>query len=281
VFRQRGSVSLVLRVIPFNVPSLDDLGVPPVLKNISLSPRGLILVTGATGTGKSSTLAAMVNHINERRECHIITIEDPIEFLHRDKKSSINQREIGVDTGNFNDAFKSALRQDPDIILVGELRDQESMTIAMRAAETGHLVMSTLHTTDAKETIGRFIDAFPPHQHRQIRVQLAANLRAVTSQRLLQRADGRGLVLAAEVMVVNAAIKEYIAEEGKLNEILKNIENGRETYGMQSFDQVLIDLVKNGMVTPEEAIKNATSPNDFKLHLNFAETGEKPQVVEM
>ncbi|MBD3390374.1 MAG: PilT/PilU family type 4a pilus ATPase [Chitinivibrionales bacterium] len=269
VFRQRGSVSLVLRVIPFNVPTLDDLMVPSVAKQIALSPRGLILVTGATGTGKSSTLAGMINHINDHRESHVITIEDPIEFLHRDRKSSINQREIGVDTDNFNDAFRAALRQDPDVVLVGELRDLETMTIALRAAETGHLVLSTLHTTDAKESIGRFIDAFPPHQHRQIRIQLAANLRAVISQRLLKRADGAGLVLAAEVMVVNAAIREYMADEGKLSEILKNIEKGRDTYGMQTFDQALFDLLQQGYVTADEAVKHATSPNDFKLKLSF------------
>jgi len=282
VFRQRGTISLVLRVIPFNVPTIDELGVPPVVKQLALAPRGLILVTGATGTGKSSTLAGMINHVNEHRECHVITIEDPIEFLHRDKKASINQREVGVDTNNFNDAFRAALRQDPDIILVGELRDLETMTIALRAAETGHLVMSTLHTTDAKETIGRFIDTFPPHQHRQVRMQLAANLRAVVSQRLLRRADGRGLVLAAEIMVVNAAIREYIADESKFAEIQAHIEKGREAYGMQTFDQALFDLFKRGVVSAEEAIRNATSPNDFRLRLNFEQQGSVvPQGIEI
>jgi twitching motility protein PilT len=192
----------------------------------------------------------------------------------------VNQREIGVDTDNFNDAFRAALRQDPDIILVGELRDLETMTIALRASETGHLVLSTLHTTDAKETIGRFIDSFPPHQHRQVRVQLAANLRAVVSQRLLKRYDRRGLVLAAEIMVVNAAIREYIADESKFNEIVPNIEKGRETYGMQTFDQALYELLGQGLITADEAIRNATSPNDFRLRLDFSHqpAAGEPQV---
>lgn len=272
VFKQRGSISLVLRVIPFEVPALDFLKVPPVVKEIALLKRGLILVTGVTGSGKSSTLAGMISHINNCKECHIITIEDPIEFLHTDAKASINQREIGVDSGSFAMAFRAALRQDPDIILVGELRDLETMEIALRAAETGHLVLATVHTTDAKETIGRFIDSFPPYQQKQIRLQLAANLRAVISQRLLERMDGQGRILAAEIMIVNAAIRDFIVEQGKTGEIIKNIEKGKDQYGMQSFDQAILELFKQGLITRDEAIRNATSPNDLKLKLNLTTT---------
>jgi twitching motility protein PilT len=269
VFRQRGSVSIVMRIIPFTVPTLEALNVPPVAGEIALSRRGMVLVTGVTGSGKSSTLAAMVNHINEHRAGHIITIEDPIEFLHADKRSAINQREIGADTGSFTAAFRAALRQDPDVILLGELRDAEAMEIALRAAETGHLVISTVHTTDAKETIGRIIDMFPPHAQHQMRLQLAANLRAVISQRLLERADGKGRVLAAEVLVVTASIREFIIQPDTMSSIVENMAKGREQFGMQTFDQAIMDLLKAGAVTEEEAIRNATSPNDFKLKLNL------------
>lgn len=269
VFWQRSTISIVMRIIPFSIPTLDDLHVPTVVKDVAMSTRGLILVTGITGSGKSSTLAGMINHINLNKRCHIITIEDPIEFLHRDIKASVNQREVGVDTGNFLNAFRSALRQDPDIILVGELRDLETMEIALRAAETGHLVLSTLHTTDAKETIGRFIDVFPPHQQRQVRLQLAANLRAVISQRLLERADGGGRTLASEIMVVNAAIRELIVEPEKTHEVVSNMEEGKDQYGMRTFDQSLLELLDNESITVEEAIRNATSPNDFKLKLRL------------
>lgn len=269
VFRQRGTISLAMRIIPFEVPTIDELGVPPVAKKLALSSRGLILVTGVTGSGKSSTLAGMIDHINENKHCHVITIEDPIEFLHHDKKAAINQREVGIDTKGFNTAFRAALRQDPDVILVGELRDLETMETALRAAETGHLVMSTLHTTDAKETIGRFIDSFPPYQQVQIRIQLAANLRAVISQRLLERADKKGRVLAAETMVVNAAIREYILDPDKIGEIIKNMEKGKDTYGMQTFDQSLLELLHSGVISEEEAIRHATSPNDFRLKISL------------
>lgn len=268
-FRQRGSVSVVMRVIPYLIPDLDSLRVPPVVKSISLSERGLILVTGVTGSGKSSTLAGMIDYINENCESHIITIEDPLEFLHKDKRSSINQREVGVDTENFVVAFRQALRQDPDVILVGELRDLETMTIALSAAETGHLVLSTVHTTDAKETIGRFIDSFPPHQQEQIRLQLAANLRAVISQRLIERADRKGRILAAEIMVVNAAIRGYIIDSEKSEDIIKNMEKGRDQYGMQTFDQSLLELLEQGLITVDEALKNATSPNDLRLKIDI------------
>ncbi|MBN1129263.1 MAG: PilT/PilU family type 4a pilus ATPase, partial [Chitinispirillaceae bacterium] len=265
VFKQRGSVSIIMRIIPFSIPSLDELGVPPVVKKIALSNRGLVLVTGISGSGKSSTLAGMIAHINNNWACHVVTIEDPIEFLHQDNLASIEQREVGADTLDFHCALRSALRQDPDVILVGELRDAESMEIALRAAETGHLVMSTVHTTDAKETIGRFIDTFPAQQQQQVRIQLAFNLKAVISQRLLERADNKGLVLAAEVMMVTAAIRGYILESDKLGEIVTNISRGREQYGMQTFDQAIMDLYSKNLITVDEALANATSPNDMRL----------------
>ncbi len=269
VFRQRGTVSIVMRIIPFEIPTLEGLGIPPVVKEVALLDHGLVLVTGAAGTGKSSTLAGIVNQINESRSAHIITIEDPIEFLHRDRMSAINQREIGVDTHSFSAAFRAALRQDPDVILVGELRDTLTMSIALRAAETGHLVLSTLHTVDAKDTIARLIDSFQPHQQVQIRIQIAACLRAVISQRLLERADGRGRVLAAEVMLVNAAIRGHILSPYNADQIQENIAKGRDQYGMQTFDQALADLVHGEKVTVEEALRNATSPNDLRLKLSL------------
>lgn len=272
IYRQRGLISIAMRFIPFKIPTMEELGVPPIVKDIAMFNRGLVLVTGMSGSGKSSTLAAMIDHINGNWPCHIITIEDPIEFLHEDRVAVINQREVGIDTMDFHHALRSALRQDPDVILVGELRDGESMEIALRAAETGHLVMGTLHTTDAKETIGRFIDTFPSHQQRQIRIQLAFNLRAVISQRLLERVDQKGLALAAEVMIINAAIRGYILESDKLGEILENIQKGKEQYGMQSFDQSIIDLFRKGLISLDEALKNATSPTDMKLKLRLQES---------
>ena len=280
VFRQRGSISIIMRIIPYKIPTLDELGVPPAVKKIALSNRGLVLVTGISGSGKSSTLAGMIDHINQNWACHVVTIEDPIEFLHIDNKASIEQREVGADTNDFHSALRSALRQDPDVILVGELRDTESMEIALRAAETGHLVMSTVHTTDAKETIGRFIDAFPAQQQRQVRIQLAFNLRAVISQRLLERADNQGLVLASEIMIVNAAIRGYIIEENRLSEIVDNITKGREQYGMQSFDQAIMDLYSRNLISVDEALANATSPNDMRLKLRLQDNiAITPQVI--
>jgi twitching motility protein PilT len=219
----------------------------------------------------------MIDHINRNCPWHIITIEDPIEFLHDDNRAVINQREVGMDTLDFHHALRSALRQDPDVILVGELRDAESMEIALRAAETGHLVMSTLHTTDAKETIGRFIDTFPSHQQRQVRIQLAYNLRAVVSQRLLERADRNGLVLAAEIMVINAAIRGYILDAEKISDILENIAKGKDQYGMQTFDQAIIDLYSRQLITIDEALQNATSPTDMQLKLQLKENTLKLQ----
>jgi len=268
LFYQRGSIAMVMRAITYSIPSIDDLGAPAVLKDIAMSPRGLVLVTGVTGSGKSSTLAAMIDHINANCQDHVITIEDPIEFIHRDKKSSVNQREIGIDTKDYPTAFRAALRQDPDTILVGELRDQKSMQTALQAAETGHLVFSTVHTTDAKETIGRFIDEFPPHQQAQIRMQFATNIRAIISQRLLHRADGNGRVLACEVLVATAAIRAAIIDPAKERDIIGLIEHG-DQHGMHSFDQDLLRLLKEGKITKEEAISNATSPNDFQVKLSL------------
>ena len=268
LFQQRGSVAVVMRIIPYNVPTLAELGTPKVIADIAMAQRGLVLVTGATGTGKSSTLAGMIDHINEHSQDHIITIEDPIEFLHHDKRSSVDQREVGVDTRDFATAFRAALRQDPDTILVGELRDTETMSIALQAAETGHLVFSTVHTTDAKETVGRLIDAFPPYQQGQIRLQLAASLRAVISQRLPRRADGNGRVLACEVLVVTAAIRAALLEAGREKEMVALMEKGA-SHGMQTFDQSLMNLLQAKLITQDEAIANATSPNDFAVKLSL------------
>ena len=278
--RQRGSVSLILRYIPNKIPTFTELGLPPVTEKLLDTPRGLILVTGVTGSGKSSTLAAMVDAINERYPMHIVTIEDPIEFLHKDKRCSINQREIGIDTNNFSAAFISSLRQDPDVIMVGELRDTTTMETALRAAETGHLVLGTLHTSDAKETINRIIDFFPPHQQKQIRIQLAINLNAVISQRLITRMDGKGRVLACEIMVVNAAIRDYILDPDKIGEIKVNMAKGRDQYGSQTFDQALLDLLRKGLITESEALMNATSANDLKLKItmNTSESGSDADI---
>jgi twitching motility protein PilT len=269
IFRQRGTVSIILRTIPFEVPTLESQGLPKIVEDIALMERGLILVTGAAGTGKSSTLAAIVNHINENKRCHIITIEDPIEYLFKDKHSSINQREVGIDTDNFVTAFKAALRQDPDIILVGEMRDMESMEIALKAAETGHLVLSTLHTTDAKDTVARLVDSFPPHQQQQIKLQVASNLNAVISQRLLDKSDGIGRVVAVEVLIVNAAIRGHILAPYQSDKIQEQMEKGKQQYGMQTFDMAILDLLKAGKITVQEALRNATSPNDLKLKMSL------------
>ncbi|MDX2011309.1 MAG: type IV pilus twitching motility protein PilT [Myxococcaceae bacterium] len=265
VFQQRGTIGAVLRVIPFKIMSVKELMLPPALEKISLEERGLILVTGTTGSGKSTTLAAMIDHINTMETNHIITVEDPIEFLIRDKRSIVNQREIGVDTLSFSQALKSALRQDPDVILVGEMRDIETIETALLAAETGHLVMSTLHTLDATETINRIISAFPPHQQKQIRIQLGSVLRAVVSQRLVPRADGKGRVAAVEIMKSTARIKELIEDKDRTKEIPDAIAQGNVAYGMQTFDQSLMMLVRQGLITYQEALRQASNPDDFAL----------------
>jgi len=268
VFQQRGTVGTVLRVIPFKVQSIRDLLLPPILEKIALEERGLVLVTGTTGSGKSTTLAAMIDHINATETNHIMTVEDPIEFLIRDKRSIINQREVGVDTVSFSQALKSALRQDPDVILVGEMRDLETIETALAAAETGHLVMSTLHTLDATETINRIISAFPPYQQKQVRLQLASVLKAVISQRLVSRADGKGRVASVEILKATARVKELIEDKDRTKEIPDAIAQGHQTYGMQSFDQSLMSLVKNGIIAYEEAHRQASNPDDFALRFS-------------
>ncbi|MFL6207838.1 MAG: type IV pilus twitching motility protein PilT [Pyrinomonadaceae bacterium] len=267
VFQQRGSVSIVLRVIPDRVKTLTDLGMPPLVERIADEQRGLILVTGATGSGKSSTLAAMIDHINATRGGHIITIEDPIEFLHRDRKSFITQREVDVDTRSFAEALRGALRQDPDVILVGEMRDHETIETALTAAETGHLVLSTLHTLDATETIVRIVSSFPPHQQKSVRLQLAGILRAVISMRLVRSQHGTGRVPAAEIMVSTALIREYISHEEKTPLIRDAIAAGTSQYGMQTFDQSLFNLHQSGLITMEEALRGASNPDEFRMRV--------------
>ena len=265
IFAQRGAVSMVFRFIPFDIKNLDDLILPPVIKKIIAEKRGLVLVTGATGSGKSTTLAAMIDYINNHSTTHIVTIEDPIEFLHRDRRSIINQREVGTDTDNYANALRSALRQDPDVILLGEMRDIETMEIAMHAAETGHLVFSTLHTIDAGESINRIVGSFPPHHQRQIRAQLSATLKAVISQRLIPRIDGKGRVPAVEVMISTARVRELINDANRTNLLAESIQQGYISYGMQSFDQSLMSLVKRNLVSYEEAVAQSSNPDDFKL----------------
>jgi twitching motility protein PilT len=265
VFSQRNSVSAVFRAIPYKIATLDELLMPPVLKKIAMEQRGLVLVTGATGSGKSTTLAAMIDYLNSNRTAHIVTIEDPIEYLHRDRKCIINQREVGFDTAGFAPALKSSLRQDPDIILVGEMRDIETAETALAAAETGHLVLSTLHTIDAPETITRIVSMFPPHQHRNIRLQLAGVIKGVISQRLIPRAGGKGRVAAVEVMVSTARVRDMIDDQEKTVHLKDAIAQGFTTYGMQSFDQALMTLVKNQAITYEEALRQSSNPDDFKL----------------
>ena len=265
VFQQRGTVGIVFRVIPFGVKTMEQLHLPKVIEKIAMEHRGLILVTGTTGSGKSTTLASMIDHINSNRTCHIMTIEDPIEFLIRDRRSIVNQREIGVDTQTFSNALRAALRQDPDVILVGEMRDFETIETAITAAETGHLVMSTLHTLDATETINRIISVFPPYQQKQVRLQLASILKAVISQRLVPRADGKGRVPALEVMIASARIKECISDKDRTKEIHDAIAKGFTSYGMQTFDQSLMAHVKGGLVTYDEALKHVSNRDDFAL----------------
>jgi len=265
VFMQRGTVGIVFRVIPFGVKTIDHLVLPKVVERVAMEPRGLILVTGTTGSGKSTTLAAMIDHINTNRTCHIMTIEDPIEFLIRDKRSIVNQREIGVDTNTFASALRAALRQDPDVILIGEMRDYETIETALTAAETGHLVMSTLHTVDATETITRIVSAFPPHQQAQVRLQLARIVKGIISQRLVPRADGKGRVPAVEVLVSTSRIRELIADKERVNEVREAVAGGYTSYGMQTFDQSLMAHVKRGLVSYEEALRHVANPDDFAL----------------
>ena len=265
MFQQRGSVGMVMRLIPPEVPPFERLNLPQAVLDLANSHRGIVLVTGATGSGKSTTLAAMIDYLNAQHPYHIVTIEDPIEYTFRDKRSVLNQREIGFDTMSFARALRAALRQDPDVILVGEMRDFETAQIAMTAAETGHLVLSTLHTVDATETISRIVSMFPTHQQQQARLTLASVLRGVISQRLLPRADGKGMVPALEVMVNTERVREMIEDPLRTREIKDAIAEGLHPYGMISFDQSLASLVKQRFVTYEEAVKHASSPSDFAL----------------
>jgi twitching motility protein PilT len=271
-FQQRGTIGMIFRVIPIKVATIDELALPKVLKKIAAEERGMVLVTGTTGSGKSTTLAAMIDEINSTRTSHVMTIEDPIEYLHRDNRSIINQREIGVDTNSFTYALRSALRQDPDVILVGEMRDYETIETALLAAETGHLVFSTLHTMDATETINRIIAVFPPHQQKQIRIQLASVLKAVISQRLMPKIDGRGRVPAVEVLLSTAFIRECIMDKEKTHMIPGAIAHGTSQYGMQTFDQSIFSLYEQGLVSYEEALRWASNVDDFKLKVQGIST---------
>ncbi len=267
VFQQRGKLRIALRIVPYQIKNLEELHLPSVITNISLEQRGLILVTGTTGSGKSTTLASMIDIINNHRNCHILTIEDPIEFVHEDKKSIVDQREIGSDTNTFSSALRVALRQDPDVILVGEMRDFETIETALTAAETGHLVLSTLHTLNATETITRIISVFPPYHQKQVRLQLSGVLKGVISQRLVVRADGKGRVPAVEVLVSTARVRECIIEKDKTTEINDAMARGITSYGMQTFDQSLMFLMQERLITFEEALKHSNNPDDFALRV--------------
>jgi twitching motility protein PilT len=265
-FKQRGTISIVCRAIPYEIRSVQELGLPPVVTNLAEEQRGIILITGTTGSGKSTTLAAMIDHINRTRPHHIVTLEDPIEYLHEDKLSIVNQREVGSDTESFARAMRRVLRQDPDVILIGEMRDEETVRTALSAAETGHLVLSTVHTLDATETINRIIDFFPPHQQHQARVMLAATLKGAIAQRLVPDITGEGRVPASEVMVVTGRVQDLILnpeETGKISEVIAE----GEYYGMRTFDQALLGYVMEGKVAEEVALEYASNPHDFKLML--------------
>ncbi|MEO5860499.1 MAG: type IV pilus twitching motility protein PilT [Pyrinomonadaceae bacterium] len=266
IFQQRNSIGIVARVISDHIRNFDELGLPPVLNKVAGENRGLILVTGTTGSGKSTTLAALVDHINQNRNSHIVTIEDPIEFLHKDKESFITQREVDVDTRSFAEALRGSLRQDPDVILVGEMRDLETIETALVAAETGHLVLSTLHTLDAAETLTRIISAFPPYQQKSVRIQLSGLLKGVVSQRLIKAEKG-SRVPAVEVMISTPLIRDYILYEEKTASIRDVIAAGTSQYGMQTFDQSLFYLHQSGLISLEEALRGATNPDEFRLRL--------------
>lgn len=267
IFQQRNSIGIVARVISDHIKSFSDLGLPPILSRVADEMRGLIIVTGTTGSGKSTTLSAIVDHINTTRNCHIVTIEDPIEFLHKDKRSFITQREVDVDTRSFAEALRGSLRQDPDVILVGEMRDLETIETAMVAAETGHLVLSTLHTLDAQETLTRIISAFPPYQQKAVRIQLSGLLKSVISQRLMKSADAKTRVPAVEVLISTPLIRDYILNEDKTSSIRDAIAAGTSQYGMQTFDQSLFYLYSSGLIDLEEALRGSTNPDEFRLRL--------------
>ncbi len=268
VFQQKSCIGMVLRIIPTTVPSFEDLNLPKVVGEIAMEPRGLVLLTGTTGSGKSTTIASMLDYINRSKTSHIVTVEDPIEYYLQDKLSVINQRELSIDTFSFSKALRAALRQDPDIILVGEMRDQETIETALLAAETGHLVLSTVHTLDAPETINRIVAVFPPHQQDMIRLQLASVLRAVISQRLIKKVDSKGRVPAVEVLRHTARVRELVEDKTRTAELHDAIVEGHTSYGMQSFDQSLMSLLKNHLITYEDAMENASNPDDFALKLS-------------
>jgi twitching motility protein PilT len=267
IFMQRGTVAVALRHVPVEVPTIEDLCLPPAVRELAFAPRGLVLVTGRTGSGKSTTLAAMIDCINKTTTRNVITVEDPIEFLHRDRMSFIHQREVGLDTRSFADGLRYVLRQDPDIILVGEIRDLETMSTALMAADTGHLVMSTLHTTDVVQTLARIISFYPPHQHEEIRLSISANLKAVVSQRLIPRKDGEGRVPGVEVMVSTPTIREFILQPDKTPLIHSAVAEGVTQYGMQTFDQSVMQLLRDDLISEEEALKNCNNPNELALKL--------------
>ena len=267
VFRQRGTIAIVIRHIKAKIPAFEELHLPEIIRDMALTRRGLVLVTGTTGSGKSTTLASMLDYINQREAVNIITVEDPIEYLYRDEKAIISQREIGVDTLSYANALRAALRQDPDVLLVGEIRDLETMQIALTAADTGHMVFATIHTTNATETIQRVLSMYPPHQHDEIRLLLAEVLAGIISLRLLPTADGQGRVPAAEVLVNTAAIKEYIRDKDKLELVEQAIAEGHMQYHSQTFDQALLNLYQSGQITLETAMNAATNKDDFDLKI--------------
>jgi twitching motility protein PilT len=271
-FRQRGSVSVVMRAIPVTIKSVEDLGLPPAVTQLAEQERGIVLLTGTTGSGKSTTLAAMIDHMNRSMAKHIVTIEDPIEFLHRDRSSIINQREVGADTASFKRALRRVLRQDPDTILIGEMRDEETVHTALSAAETGHLVLSTLHTVDASETINRIIDFFPPHQQQQARAMIAGTLRGIVSQRLVPTADGKGRVACCEILVMTGRVHDMILDPKLTGQLPEVVAEG-SYYGMQTFDQHLLKHLQAGRITMEDAMRVATSPHDFKLMVAANDSG--------
>jgi twitching motility protein PilT len=263
-FRQRGSISLVCRAIPYSIRTIEQLNLPDVIRRLAEEERGIVLLTGTTGSGKSTTLAAMIDHMNQTMAKHVVTIEDPIEYLHRDRKSVINQREVGLDTTSFKRALRRVLRQDPDVILIGEMRDEETVQTALSAAETGHLVLSTVHTVDATESINRMLDFFPPHQHQQARAMIAGTLKGVVSQRLIPSADGAGRVAVCEILVMTGRVRDMIMDPTQTGRLHEVIQEG-EYYGMQTFDQALLGHLQAGRITMDEAVKASTHPHDFKL----------------
>ncbi len=281
VFQQQGTIAMAIRAVPFEILGFSELNLPPILEKISQEERGLIIATGTTSSGKSTTLAAIIDYINSTRPRHIITIEDPIEYVYRDKKSIIQQREVDIDTLSFTNALRSAMREDPNVILVGEMRDLETMEIAMAAAETGHLVLTTLHTLDAQETINRILTIFPPNQHNQIRYQLSQILKAIISQRLMPIANGKGRLPAVEMLIATGRIRECIADPTKTAEIRTAIEEGYLHYGMQTFDQCLFDFYKKGLITYDELMRQATNKDDLALKVSGITSGADAMAEEI